>query len=105
MQYGDWELRKNSSYYPAQNVILYPSSNSSDKGSLHVESNVRSIARRITNKSYKLHDNDFHVTSRCRSFSSKKLDRAFSMEVPEGIRNLYISLVTMWRPTQPVMPS
>lgn len=62
MQYGDWKLRKDAVYYPAQNIIMYPTSNSSDEGSLHIESNVRSIVRRITTKSYKLHDNDFHVT-------------------------------------------
>lgn len=62
MQYGDWELREDAVYYPAQNVIMYPSSNSADEGSLHLESNVRSIVRRITKKSYKLSDNAFHVT-------------------------------------------
>lgn len=62
MQYGNWELRDDAVYYPSQNVILYPSSNSADEGSLHLETNVRSIVRRITKKSYKLKDNDFHVT-------------------------------------------
>ena len=62
MNYGDWQLRENSAYYNSQNVILYPSSNSSDKGSLHIESNVRSIVRRLTSKSYKLKPNDFKVT-------------------------------------------
>ena len=62
MNYGDWKLRENSVYYNSQNVILYPSSNSSDKGSLHIESNVRSIVRRLTSKSYKLKPNDFKVS-------------------------------------------
>lgn len=62
MQYGDWQLRDDSVYYNSQNVLLYPSSNSADEGSIHLETNVRSIVRRITTKSYKLSDNDFHVT-------------------------------------------
>lgn len=62
MQYGDWELRNDSAYYPSQDVMLYPSSNSSDNGSLHIESNVRSIVRRLTRKSYKLRNSDFTVS-------------------------------------------
>lgn len=62
MKYGNWELRDDSVYYPSQNIILYPSSNSADEGSLNLESNIRSIIRRITKKSYKLREGDFHVT-------------------------------------------
>lgn len=62
MKYGNWQLRDDAAYYFAQNIVVYPSSNSSDQGSQHIESNVRSIVRRITPKSYKLNDNDFVVT-------------------------------------------
>ncbi len=62
MKYGDWQLRDTSAYYKSQNIILYPSSNSSDTGAINLETNLRNISRRIARKSYKLHDSDFFVT-------------------------------------------
>ena len=62
MKYGDWELRDNSVHYNSQNIIMYPNSNTADEGSLHTETNVRSIVRRITTKSYKLNDSDFKIS-------------------------------------------
>lgn len=62
MQYGDWQLRSDAVYYAAQNAIMYPMSNIADEGSIHIESNVRGITRRITPKSYKLHSGDFHLS-------------------------------------------
>ena len=63
MKYGDWKLRDGCEYYPSQNIVLYPSTNSVDEGSLHIESNVRSIVRRITSKNYKLNSSDFRVSA------------------------------------------
>lgn len=61
MKYGDWELRKYSAYWNSPNILLYPSSNSVDEGSLHTENNVRSIVRRLTNKNFTLRDEHFRL--------------------------------------------
>lgn len=63
MKYGDWQLRDNAAYYKAQDVMMYPATNVADAGSLNTENNVRSIVRRITNKSYKLSKFDFRVSA------------------------------------------
>ena len=62
MKYGDYQLRDDAAYYNSQNVILYPATNVCDAGALHTEDNVRSIVRRITNKSYKLSKYAFRVS-------------------------------------------
>ena len=61
MKYGDWELRKYSAYWNSPNILLYPSTNSVDEGSLHTENNVRSIVRRLTDKNFILRDEYFRL--------------------------------------------
>ena len=62
VNYGDWKVRDHSKCWNSENVILYPSTNSVDEGSINLESNLRNIVRRITRKNYVLREGDFSVT-------------------------------------------
>ena len=52
MQFGNWELRKDSSYYFAKDAAIFPSSNSTDEGKLNTEENVRGIYRDLTDRNF-----------------------------------------------------
>ena len=41
-------------YYPSSDIIVFPSSNSTDEGKLTLEENIRDIVTRITNRNYTL---------------------------------------------------
>lgn len=49
-------------YYASENIIAFPTSNSTDQGKLTLEENMSAIVTRITNRNYVLTDDDFNVT-------------------------------------------
>lgn len=49
-------------YYPSDDIIAFPSSNSIDEGKLTLEENMRAIVTRITNRNYTLTEESFTLT-------------------------------------------
>lgn len=49
-------------YYPSDDIIAFPSSNSIDEGKLTLEENMRAIVTRITNRNYALTEDSFILT-------------------------------------------
>lgn len=45
MQFGEWELRDDASYYLSKDSMIWPSSNAVDEGKLTTEENMRNIYR------------------------------------------------------------
>lgn len=52
MEFGNWELRNDSSYYFAKDAMIFPSSNSVDEGKLNTEENVRQIYRDLSDRNF-----------------------------------------------------
>ena len=62
MQFGNWELRSDSSYWLAANSEIWPSSNAVDSGKLTTEENLRNIRRDIVNKNYVINPTHFGLS-------------------------------------------
>ncbi len=62
MNFGNWELREDSSYYLSSKAQIWPSSNAVDEGKLTTEENLRNIYRDIIDKNYVLKYNYFSLT-------------------------------------------
>ena len=43
MQFGEWKLRDDASYYLSKDSMVWPSSNAVDEGKLTTEENMRNI--------------------------------------------------------------
>ena len=62
MNYGNWELRDDSSYYFSSTSQIYPSSNATDSGKLNTEENVRNIYRDVVDRNFVTNYKYFKLT-------------------------------------------
>lgn len=62
MEFGNWELREDSTYYLSKDAMIWPSSNALDEGKLTTEENLRNIYRDLTTKNFVTKYNHFSLT-------------------------------------------
>lgn len=62
MQFGEWELRDDASYYLSKDSMVWPSSNAVDEGKLTTEENMRNIYRYLGIRNFVTKYNYFSLT-------------------------------------------
>ncbi len=62
MQFGEWKLRDDASYYLSKDSMVWPSSNAVDEGKLTTEENMRNIYRYLGIRNFVTKYNYFSLT-------------------------------------------
>lgn len=62
MQFGEWKLRDDASYYLSKDSMIWPSSNAVDEGKLTTEENMRNIYRYLGIRNFVTKYNYFSLT-------------------------------------------
>ena len=62
MQFGEWELRDDASYYLSKDSMIWPSSNAVDEGKLTTEENMRNIYRYLNVRNHVIKYNYFSLS-------------------------------------------